>query len=152
MNPSDFLGNTLNLNLGSIKFAPNYLQAGSIVVLLFLLVLTLAQLRQKFVHWSLKGSVVGIFFGFLLALILEGFLIVGGKTAVTEILGWKNAPKPVTVALDRGKEKLVNVLGVSDEIPSSYASTNPSADDAIVLLQSLDPSEMKKVKALICNP
>lgn len=152
MNLQEFLGNTVNLNLGSIKFAPNYLQAGSIVVLLFLLVLVVAQLRQKFVSWSMKGSLIGIFFGFLLALILEGFLIIGGKTAVTELLGWKSAPKPVTVALDKGKEKLVDVLGVTDEIPSSVASEDQTAEDAIILLQSLNPAEIKKVKALICNP
>lgn len=152
MNLPEFLGKTLNFDIGSLKFAPNYLQAGSIVVLLFILVLTLAQLRQKFVHWSMKGSLIGIFFGFLLALILEGFLIIGGKTAVTELLGWRNAPKPVTVALDKGKEKLVDVLGVTDEIPSSVASEDPTVDEAIGLLQSLDPSEIKKVKALICNP
>lgn len=152
MNLQEFLGNTVKLDVGSIKFSPNYLQAGSIIVLLFLLILTLAQLRQKFVHWSMKGSLIGIFFGFLLALILEGFLIIGGKTAVTELLGWKDAPKPVTVALDKGKDKLVDVLGVTDEIPSSFASTDPTADDAISLLQTLDPVEIKKVKALICNP
>lgn len=147
----DFLTQTLSFDIGSLQFAPSYMQAGAIVVLLFLLVLTLAQLRQKFVHWSMKGSLIGIFFGFLLALILEGFLIIGGKTAVTELLGWKNAPKPVTVALDKGKGKLVDVLGVSDEIPSSNAASNPTADDAIILLQSLDPSEMKQVKSLICE-
>lgn len=147
----DFLTQTLSFDIGSLQFAPSYMQAGAIVVLLFLLVLTLAQLRQKFVHWSTKGSLIGIFFGFLLALILEGFLIIGGKTAVTELLGWKNAPKPVTVALDKGKGKLVDVLGVSDEIPSSNAASNPTADDAIILLQSLDPSEMKQVKSLICE-
>ena len=152
MNLPDLLGKTVNFDIGSYKFAPNYLQAGSIVVLSFLLILTVAQLRQKFVQWSVKGSLTGIFFGFLLALIFEGFLIIGGKTAVTEILGWKNAPKPVTVALDKGKDKLVDVLGVSDEIPNSMASSDPTADDAIVILQSLDPTEIKKVKALICNP
>ena len=122
MNLPDFFGKTLNIDLGSIKFAPNYMQAGLIILLLFFLILVVAQLRNKFVTWSMKGSMMGIFFGFLLALILEGFLIIGGKTAVTELFGWKEAPKPVAVALDMGKEKLVNVLGVTDEIPSSFAS------------------------------
>lgn len=148
----EFFGKTLNIDFGSIKFAPNYLQAGSIVLLLFFLVLVVAQIRNRFVSWSMKGSLMGIFFGFLLALILEGFLIIGGKTAVTELLGWKDAPKPVTVALNKGKEKLVDVLGVTDEIPSSLASEDPTAEDAITILQSLDPSEIKKVKSLICNP
>jgi len=152
MNPADYIKSLPKINFGNYTFSPNYIQAGAIVVLLFLLVLTLASLRQKFVQWSIKGSVFGIFFGFLLALILEGFLILGGKTAVTALLGWKNAPAPATLALDNGKETLVAVLGVTDEIPQSYASGNFSVEDAIKVLQSLDPSEIKKVKALICEP
>lgn len=147
-----FVQRTMSFDIGNLTFAPSYLQAAAIVGLLFLLVLTLAQIRQRFVHWSMKGSLVGLFFGFLLALILEGFLIIGGKTAVTEILGWKNAPKPVTVALEKGRGKLVNVLGVSDEIPSSYASSDATANDAIEMLQSLNPDEMKKVRNVICTP
>ncbi len=148
----DFLGKNLNFFFFYFKIATNYSKAGLIVLLLFFLVLIIAQFRNKFVSWSLKGTVMGVFFGFLLALILEGFLIIGGKTAMTELFGWKDAPKPVAVALDMGKEKLVDVLGVADEIPSSLASSDPTADDAITILQSLDPSEIKKVKALICNP
>jgi len=152
MDLSAYLSKNVNFSLGKINFSPSYIQAGAILGLIFLLVLVLAQLRAKFVQWSIKGSIFGIFFGFLLALILEGFLIIGGKTAVTELLGWHNAPKPVTVALDKGKEKLVDVLGVADEIPQSYASDNPTVEEAVTLLQSLDPSEIKKIKALICNP
>ena len=102
--------------------------------------------------WSFKGAVFGIFFGFLLALILEGFLVIGGKTALTEVLGWKSAPKPIQLAVDAGRSKLVNVLGVKDEIPKSFASENPTVDDAVKTLQSLDPGEMKQVKSLICTP
>lgn len=135
-----------------LYFSKNYLQAGAIIVLVFLLVITLAQIRHHYVDWSIKGGVVGIFFGFLLALILEGFLLIGGRTAVTEFLGWENAPKPIKTALDMGRLKLINVLGVSDQIPFSVASENPTSEDAIDLLQNLDPSETKKVKALICEP
>ncbi len=148
---SAFFSNVGNY-FADLYFSKNYLQAGAILVLIFLLVITLAQIRHHYVDWSIKGGIVGIFFGFLLALILEGFLIIGGRTAVTEFLGWKNAPKPIKTALDIGKVKLINVLGVTDEIPNSFASDNPSAEDAIDLLQNLDPAETKKVKALICEP
>lgn len=143
-----------NLNLGSFKFDPtnNTFRAVAIVALLFLLVLTLAKVRRDFVHWSFKGAIVGIFFGFLLALILEGFLIIGGKTAITEVLGWKNAPKPIQVAVDSGRTKLTQVLGAKDQIPQSYAAETPTADDAVKLLQSLDPTEVEKAKSLICEP
>lgn len=130
----------------------SYLQAGAIVFLIFLLVLTLAQVRRHYIDWSFKGALFGIFFGFLLALFLEGFLIIGGRTAITEVLGWKNAPKPLSVALDAGREKLITVLGIQDQIPSSNAQEVTSVDNAVSVLQSLNPADVKKVKALFCQP
>ncbi len=102
--------------------------------------------------WSFKGALFGIFWGFLLALILEGFLIIGGKTAITEILGWENAPKPLLVALDAGRNKLVDVLGITTDIPSSLANEKPTLDDAVNLLQKLSPSDSQKIRTLICAP
>lgn len=134
-----------------ISFAPSYLQAAAIIVLLFLLVLSLAQLRRHFVNWSIKGALFGIFFGFLLALILEGFLIIGGKTALTELLGWEKAPKPVLTALEAGRAKLVQVLGVTAEIPISTAQEKPTAENLIKFFQSLNPQEVSRVKKTICQ-
>lgn len=122
----------------------NYLQAGAVVLLVFLLVLAFAKLRHALITGSMKGGLLGIVFGVALTLILEGFLLVNGNTALTQILGWKNAPKPFSTALDLGKEKLTNVLGVS--------TTNPTSKDAVNVLQSLDPSEMGKIRAIICTP
>ncbi|KKR86752.1 MAG: hypothetical protein UU32_C0011G0007 [Candidatus Woesebacteria bacterium GW2011_GWB1_41_10] len=134
------------------NFLASQWKAIAIVVLLFLLVLTLAQVRRHFIDWSIKGALFGIFIGFLLALFLEGFLIIGGKTALTEFLGWKNAPKPILIAIEAGRNKLVDVLGMMDQIPQSVASSDSTTESAIEILQSLDPSEIKKVKSLICNP
>ena len=94
------LGDAIKLNLGGTSFSPSLLQAGVVVFLVFLLVIFLAQFRRHLLDWSLKGAVFGIFLGFLLALIFEGFLIIGGRTALTEILGWKDAPKPIANILD----------------------------------------------------
>lgn len=128
----------------SISIAPTYIQAGAILFLLFLLVVSLAQFRQHFVKWSMKGGLVGLFFGILLTLILEGFLLISGHTALTGVLGWKTAPKPISTALDLGKEKLTNVLGVGTD--------NPTSNDVITIMQSLPPSEISKIKAIICTP
>lgn len=83
---------------------------------------------------------------------MEGFLIIGGKTALTEVLGWKNAPKPVQNALDVGRAKLTNVLGVKDEIPQSTAKEKTTIEKVIEDFQSLNPKDSKKVKSLICQP
>jgi hypothetical protein len=135
---------TVTVFFASVSVAPTYIQAGAIVILLFLLVVSLAQFRQHFVKWSMKGGLVGLFFGILLTLILEGFLLISGHTALTGVLGWKTAPKPISTALDLGKEKLTNVLGVGTD--------NPTSNDVITIMQSLPPSEISKIKAIICTP
>jgi hypothetical protein len=154
MNPAGLLSKGFNLNLGKFSFSPSYIQVGAILVLLFILVLTLAQVRRHFVDWSFKGALFGLFFGFLLALILEGFLIIGGKTAITQVLGWKNPPKPLANVLDLGKAKLIQVLGekVEIQIPEAVAKLNPTFKDGITFFQSLNPTEAQKFKNFICKP
>lgn len=146
------LGESFELNFGQFSLSPTWLQAGAIVLLIFVFLILMAQVRRHFLDWSMKGAVFGVFIGFLLALVFEGFLLIGGKTALTELLGWKNPPKPIANVLDMGRNKLVDVLGITDEIPASFASTSVTSDEAIKILQSLDPSEIKKVKNLICAP
>lgn len=149
--PTNLLNGGFNLNFGKFPLSVSYLQAGAVVFLLFVLVLLLAKFRRHYVDWSLKGGIVGVFFGFLLALILEGFLIIGGRTAITEVLGWKNAPKPIQLALDSGRTKLIQVLGIQDQIPSSLASENVTIQTAVETLQSLNPADRQKVKNLFCT-
>jgi hypothetical protein len=149
MNLPAFWGRTISVPLGKYVFAPSYFQAAAIVFLLFLLVLTLAQVRRHFLNWSLKGGIFGIALGFFLALILEGFLVIGGKTVVTEILGWRNAPKPLLRALEAGRNKLVNVLGVTQEIEVSQAGSTQSR--VIELYQSLTPDEQEFIQYQICT-
>jgi len=149
--PGTVLGKSFDLNLGKFSLPVTYLEAGAVIFLLFLLVLTIAQVRRHYVSWSLKGGLFGIFFGFLLALILEGFLLIGGRTALTEALGWKNAPKPIQIALDSGRSKLVQVLGIQNQIPTSVAKENATVQSTIQTLQSLNPADMKKVKNLLCQ-
>ncbi|MFC1625792.1 hypothetical protein ACFL1Q_02040 [Patescibacteria group bacterium] len=152
MNPADFIQNNFNLSLSDLSTNSNYIKVGIIVALLFLLVMSMAQVRRHFLKWGLKGGVVGIFIGFLLALVLEGFLLVGGKTALTEFLGWKNPPKVLEVALDQGRDQLVQVLGVTDQIPQSSAKSTPTLNDAIDIMQNLNPSDSKAIRSLICQP
>jgi len=143
-----------NLNLGKFSFSSSYVQAGAVVALLFILVLMLAQLRRHLFDWSIKGALFGLFFGFLLALVLEGFLIIGGKTAVTQVLGWKDPPKPLENILEVGRNKLIQILGeeVEIKIPAAITKLNPTLKDGITFFQSLNPSEAQKLKNFICKP
>src|SRR3990167_2442698 len=90
--------------------------------------------------------------GLLFVLVFEGFLLVGGRTILTEVLGWENAPKPVQIALESGREKLVNVLGVTEEIPSSLANEPPTAELVLQMFESLDASDAASVTSQICSP
>lgn len=124
--------------------APTFVKAGTIIFLLFLLVISLAQFRHHFVKWSFKGGLIGLFFGFLFTILIEGFLLINGNTFLTAVFGWKNPPKPIKTAIELGRARLTNVLGISYE--------EPSAKDAISTLQSMNPDEIKKIKAIICTP
>jgi hypothetical protein len=141
----------LHFEVAGFTFEPNYLQAAAIVGLLFLLILSLARVRRLFVGWSISGWPAWLLMGFLLALILEGFLIIGGRTAITEILGWENAPKPLLSAIDSGREKLVDVLGVTEEVPSSYADEPPSVESVLQSFESLSASEAASIRTAICD-
>jgi hypothetical protein len=103
-------------------------------------------------EWSFKGASFGVFLGFLLALILEGFLLVGGRTVLTDVLGWKTAPKPISNALDAGRSQLISVLGVSKEVPESSAAEPPTSENVIHLYSQLSPKEAQKTKFSICTP
>lgn len=145
------LQGSLDFNFGKLNIPIPYWQAIAIVVLVFFLVILMAKFRRHVVDFSLRGAVFGIFFGFLLALIIEGFLIIGGKTALTSVLGWKNPPKAVANVLDLGKYKLIQVLGISTSIPSSFAKNPVSVQSAIETLQNLNPEEREKVQSIFCE-
>lgn len=144
MNSVQSLLSKIGSYFNNIYISGNYVQAGVILILLFVLVLSLAKVRSHFVKGSLNGGVVGLVFGIIFTLIVEGFLLLNGQTALMTVFGWKNAPKPFSTALEIGKDKFKTVLGVS--------TTNPTTKDAISVIQSLDPNEITKIKAIICTP
>jgi hypothetical protein len=150
---AQLLTKRLSLNLGNITISPSYLQAIAIVVLIFVLILTLSKFRRHMLDWSMKGAVFGVIIGFVLALVLEGFLIIGGRTALTEVIGWKNAPKPLVNVLDAGRDKLADVLGMqASVIPTSYAEGPETSTEFLKQYQKLSVLEAQKVQSLICKP
>ena len=139
------------LNLpGGIAF--NYIQAILIVVLLFLLIYTFGHLRHTYVGWSIKGIAPGFAFGFVVAILLEGLFLIGGKTLFTQVLGWKTAPKPISNVLDASREKIVDVLGAENQIPTSNASEPQTVEEIISTVKTMDENEQNKVNELLCSP
>jgi len=148
----DKLFENINVNLpGGYIFQPNIISAAAMVFLIFLLILTLGQLRHRLLSWHMKGFFPGIAFGIILILIAEGFLLIGGKTVLTGILGWENAPKPISVALDSGRTKLAGVLGVTNETPETQAkqiSPKTIHED----FKNLSEEDQEDAQSLLCTP
>ena len=140
-----------NLHIGKFSMPVPYFEAFLVVFLVFVLILSFAQFRRHNVNWSIKGIVSGTFFGFMLALIIEGLLIVKGGTILTGILGWKNPPAPISIALDAGRAKLTQVLGTNISSPSAVLNGNPNVSSVIQFLQNLNPNDIKNVKAILCK-
>lgn len=147
-----FSGSVASFNLpGGLIFSPSYLEAGLIVFLIFLLILTLGQLRKRITDWQMSGIMPGLYIGFALAIILEGFLLVGGRTILTEFLGWKNPPKPIANVLDAGRTKMVDVLGITKEVPSSNASEIPTIGKVMNEYDNLTPDAQTTIQQIICQ-
>lgn len=129
-----------------IYVEPRYWMAIALIVLAFLLLFTLARLRYLYVHWSFgKQSISMVFWGFILALIVEGFFLVFGKTLFTEILGWRSAPKPISTIMDIGRNKFVDVLGKSDEYKK------PTVTEVVNKFLDLNDDQAQEAKKFICR-
>ncbi len=140
-------------NIKGIYIEPTYWEAAAVIVLVFLLILTLARLRYIYVEWHFdRHNLSFLFYGFLLALITEGFLLLSGRTLFTQLLGWRDAPKPIGTALDLGREKLVNVLGDQTKIPDSAASEMPTLKKLMTDYDSLSDNDKTEVQLRICKP
>lgn len=143
---------TFDLNLpGGLTVSPNLIQAILLVVLLFLMIYMIGHLRHTYLDWSIKGILPGLSFGFILAIILEGMLLVGGKTILTETLGWKNAPKPISNALDAGRNGLSSVLGVSATVPTSDAKSAPTLQSVRNDIENLNKDDQSQLLQILCN-
>lgn len=147
------LQNTLNSTLSSfnINIPDNIGLVALIITLSFVLVVTLSLARRHFLDYSIKGAGFGVVIGFVLALILEGFLLVGGRTAFTEIIGWENPPKPIAFVINTGTTRLQKVLGANIEVPSSDAAIS-SPQSFINSFARFSSEDKDIVRENICRP
>jgi len=142
----------MQINLpGGFIFAPTLFQAIAVVILIFLLILTLGQLRRRYANWRISGILPGILFGFILALIIEALLVISGKTVFTEIMGWKSAPKPISNVLDAGQNKLKKTLGVSTGDINIKAQKKKSVDEILKSINNLTLQERLHLVTKVCE-
>ncbi|MCS7092035.1 MAG: hypothetical protein NZM26_01640 [Patescibacteria group bacterium] len=143
---------TFPLTIFGLEIEPAYWQAAVIVILLFLLVFTLARVRYLYVHWSLGSSAWAmLLWGFLLALILEGLILVSGKTILMNVLGWRNPPQPIDSLLETGRAQFIKVLGAEDEV-KIRGTPKPTYQSVVKDFRDLSDFDRKKAKAFICEP
>jgi hypothetical protein len=136
-----------------IEVYPTYWEAFTIVILIFLLIFTLARMRYLYVHWHLsKTSLAMMFWGFVLTVILEGFLWLSGRTVLTTVLGWKNPPKPVAETLTTGRDHLRQVLGETAEIDSAKAKEPVTYQSVVFDYKELSEEDKSTVQKFVCKP
>ncbi len=152
MNLPDLFTKSFHFQIGGTTFEPAYWHAGAIVFLIFLLIITMAQVRRHFMDYSLKGGFFGVLLGFVLALVIEGFFLIGGHTILTNVLGWKNPPKPLSNALDAGKSKLVDVLGSQVSSPEPKSKEILTEEKLLESYKALPQSNQRHVRSTICSP
>jgi hypothetical protein len=151
---SAFANKTLpSFTIKGIEIVPTYWEAFTIIILIFLLIFTLARMRYLYVHWHLsKTSLAMMFWGFVLTVILEGFLWLSGRTVLTTVLGWKNPPKPVAATLETGRDHLREVLGETAEIDSAKAEAPATYQSVVFDYKELNESDKETVQKFVCKP
>lgn len=135
---------------GGGAFSPTYFQAAIVLVAVFVFILAFAMFQRRQHQENIKNTIPSVAFGFALALVLEAVLLIGGRTMFTELLGWKDAPKPISNALDASRNRLVDVLGVTEAVPESKANTPATVDEIVKDYESLKSSEKESLQTLIC--
>ena len=138
------ISETFKSQVGSLSVSSPLIKAGVIVALIFILLLVMAKITRRYMSWYTNGWWIWVILGFLLAVILDGFFVIGGSTLFTSVLGWKNAPKPIQTVLDGSRQSLSNVLGANKEAPS--------ASSVIGDFELLNSDSASQVRGRICTP
>lgn len=135
----------------NIHVTGNTVQATFIIIVVFLFALLLGVARHHMLAWSIKGAWFGIFFGILLTLLVEAFLLVGGRTALVETLNNEKIPKTVRNTIREGTREISNSL--NNEIPmlSAQDQQDPTKN-VISLFSSLKREDQQTVERAICLP
>lgn len=150
----DLLNKTFKtFKVGNLNIDATYWEAITIIILIFLLIFTLARLRFLYVHWSMgKNAFAMLFWGVVLTIILEGFMMLSGRTLFTEILGMRNVPKPFSTLLAIGRQKFTDVLGQESTVPYSSADYSLNSDQMYTLYSKMDQSESQRFREILCQP
>lgn len=126
-------------------------QAVVIIIGVFLITLVLGLARHHMLAWSIKGAGFGIVMGAVLMLVLEGILLVGGKTAVGEIVKNTSTPENVRVFLQKNMSELASQIGTE---PGTLGAASEQTGPEVIIseFKNLESLEREKVQEAICKP
>lgn len=111
----------MKFHLPAVKIGSNIFQALAVIALVIGLILVAAFLKRTFQkHEAHYGIWSGLVAGFVLALVLEGFLLMNSKSALTSILGTKSMPRPIQNVLDGAHKGLLDILKVPLSCRNNY--------------------------------
>lgn len=131
---------------------PSGVQQGILIIIgIFFFTLLLGATRHHMLHWSLKGAGFGLVLGIIVTLVLEGVLLVGGKTAIAQAIKNNNTPPDVRIFLQKNLSELAQL------IESSPTTLGASSDGALSgqiaeAYKDLNSKEQKQVRDAVCTP
>ncbi|MBI4058882.1 hypothetical protein HY404_01425 [Candidatus Microgenomates bacterium] len=130
--------------------APQLKQAVLIIGGIFLVALLLGVTRHHMLEWSIKGAGFGILLGVVLTLVVEGFLLVGGRTAVAEVLRNKNTPVAIRSFIQDNMMQLAQAIGSPPQVLN--AATSATSGEVVENFNNLSVKEQSKARTQICAP
>lgn len=127
-------------------------QQGILIIIgVFFVTLLLGLTRHHMLSWSMKGAGFGVVAGMLLTLVLEGLLLVGGKTAVAEIVRNESAPPAVRVFLQKNMSELADLIG-PESTTLGTASVKGVPEGLVTEYKKLTSQEQTQVRNAVCAP
>lgn len=116
----------------------------------FVFLLLLGWARHHMLEWSIKGARFGVIFGILLTLIIEGFLLFGGRNLIVGAIQNEKTPEGVRVFLSQAFGEIA--VALRSDPKTLGASGKTSAVSVVGSFGELSESEQKRAQDSICKP
>lgn len=147
-----FVTSNLLTNFDSF-LAPSVKQIGIIALGIFFFLLLFGLARHHMLEWSLKGAYFGIFLGIILTLVIEAFLLVGGRTLIVAAVKNEKTPQVVRIFLQKNMMELAESLaGEPKTLGAAGEQKTLSPNEVVNNFSLLSPNDQSRVQQRICAP
>lgn len=125
---------------------PSVLQAGLVLIFVFIMATMIGLSRRFLFHYSMQGAWMGFIAGIITLLMLEAGLFVGYREVTNGRLAGKT-PENLKLAVDKSRQNVSQVLGLSDE-----EEKIPTAQSVFLDYKNLPKTDAELVQTAICSP